>query len=35
VVSHGHLDIGMHVLTKPFSIELLSSRITEFVTSEA
>jgi PAS domain S-box-containing protein len=27
VVSHGHLDAGMHVLTKPFSIEALAGRI--------
>ena len=27
VVSHGHLDPGMHVLTKPFAMEALASRI--------
>jgi PAS domain S-box-containing protein len=27
VLSHGHLDPGMHVLTKPFSIDALASRI--------
>ena len=27
VVSHGHLDAGMHVLTKPFPMEALASRI--------
>lgn len=27
VVSHGHLEYGMHVLTKPFSMETLASRI--------
>ena len=27
VLSHGHLDPGMHVLTKPFAIEVLASRI--------
>jgi len=27
VVSHGHLDPGMHVLAKPFAMEALASRI--------
>jgi CheY-like chemotaxis protein len=27
VLSHGHLDPGMHVLTKPFSLEVLASRV--------
>ena len=27
VLSHGHLDPGMHVLTKPFAMEALASRI--------
>ena len=27
VLSHGHLDHGMHVLTKPFSMEALATRI--------
>jgi CheY-like chemotaxis protein len=27
VLSHGHLDPGMHVLTKPFTMEALASRI--------
>ncbi len=27
VVGHGHLDPGMHVLTKPFSLEVLASRV--------
>ena len=27
VLSHGHLDPGMHVLTKPFAMETLASRI--------
>ena len=26
-LSHGHLDVGMHVLTKPFAMETLASRI--------
>ncbi len=29
VLSHGHLDAGMHVLTKPFSMEVLTRRIRE------
>ncbi len=29
VLSHGHLDAGMHVLTKPFSMEGLARRIRE------
>ncbi len=31
VVSHGHLDPGMHVLTKPFAMESLASRIKEMI----
>ncbi|MBL6080655.1 PAS domain S-box protein [Belnapia sp. T18] len=31
VLSHGHLDPGMHVLTKPFAIEMLASRIKELI----
>ncbi len=31
VLSHGHLDPGMHVLTKPFTMEALASRITTLV----
>ena len=27
VLSHGHIDAGMHVLTKPFAMEALASRI--------
>ncbi len=27
VISHGHLDPGMHVLTKPFAMEALAGRI--------
>jgi PAS domain S-box-containing protein len=27
VLSHGHLDPGMHVLTKPFAMEVLATRI--------
>ncbi len=31
VLSHGHLDPGMHVLTKPFAVEALASRIRELI----
>lgn len=31
VLNHGHLEPGMHVLTKPFSLETLASRIRELV----
>ena len=31
VLSHGHLDAGMHVLTKPFAMEALASRIKELI----
>jgi CheY-like chemotaxis protein len=27
VLGNGHLDPGMHVLTKPFSLEVLASRV--------
>ncbi len=27
VLSHGHLDPGMHVLTKPFSLDVLAGRV--------
>jgi len=27
VLNHGHLDPGMHVMTKPFAMEALASRI--------
>ena len=32
VLSHGHLDPGMHVLTKPFAMEMLASRIKNLIT---
>ncbi len=32
VLSHGHLDPGMHVLTKPFAMEELAGRITNLIT---
>ena len=31
VLSHGHLDPGMHVLTKPFAMEALASRIKDLI----
>ena len=31
VLSHGHLDPGMHVLIKPFAMEALASRIKELI----
>ena len=31
VLSHGHLDPGMHVLTKPFAMEALASRIRDLI----
>jgi CheY-like chemotaxis protein len=31
VLSHGHLAHGMHILTKPFSMETLASRISELL----
>ncbi len=31
VLSHAHLDPGMHVMTKPFAMETLASRIKELI----
>ena len=31
VLGNGHLDPGMHVMTKPFAIEALASRIRELI----
>ena len=31
VLSHGHLDPGMHVLTKPFAMEALASRVKDLI----
>jgi PAS domain S-box-containing protein len=31
VLSHGHLDPGMHVMTKPFAMEVLATRIRELI----
>ena len=34
VLNHGHLDPGMHVLTKPFSMDALARRIKDLVQPE-
>ena len=31
VLGHGHLEPGMHVLTKPFAMEALASRISSLI----
>jgi PAS domain S-box-containing protein len=33
VLSHGHLDPGMHVLTKPFAMDMLADRIRGLITT--
>jgi PAS domain S-box-containing protein len=33
VLSHGHLDPGMHVMTKPFNMEALATRLRELIES--
>ncbi len=33
VLSHGHLDPGMHVVTKPFAMDALAARIRELIQS--
>ncbi len=33
VLSHGHLEPGMHVLTKPFGLQALGNRIRELIAS--
>lgn len=33
VLSHGHLEAGMHVLTKPFAMDVLAARIRELIAS--
>ena len=33
-LSHGHLEPGMHVLTKPFAMEALASRIKDLLTGK-
>ena len=34
VVSHGHLESGMHMLTKPFSLDTLARRIKGLITED-
>ncbi len=31
VISHGHLEPGMHLLSKPFTVEMLASRIRDII----
>jgi DNA-binding response OmpR family regulator len=31
VLSHGHLEAGMHVLTKPFAMDALATRIRQVI----
>ena len=31
VLSHGHLDPGMHILTKPFEVQVLAEKIKELI----
>ena len=33
VLSHGHLDPGMHVMTKPFELDTLARRAKELIES--
>jgi hypothetical protein len=33
VLSHGHLDPGMHVMTKPFPMDALAGRLRELIES--
>jgi len=33
VLNHGHLDPGMHVVTKPFAMDALATRIKELITA--
>ena len=35
VIGDGHLEPGMHVLTKPFAIETLASRIRDLIGTQA
>jgi DNA-binding response OmpR family regulator len=32
VLSHGHLDPGMHVMTKPFAMDELATRVRDLIT---
>jgi DNA-binding response OmpR family regulator len=31
VLSHGHLETGMHILTKPFAMEALAGRVKDLI----
>jgi CheY-like chemotaxis protein len=31
VLSHGHLDAGMHIMTKPFAMDALATRIRDLI----
>jgi DNA-binding response OmpR family regulator len=33
VLSHGHLDRGMHVMTKPFEMDVLARRVKALIES--
>jgi PAS domain S-box-containing protein len=35
VLSHGHLEPGMHVLTKPFAMDALAARVRELIASSS
>jgi DNA-binding response OmpR family regulator len=35
VLSHGHLEPSMHVLTKPFAMDALAARIRELIASSS
>ena len=35
VLSHGHLEPGMHVLTKPFAMDVLAARMRELIGDRA
>jgi hypothetical protein len=34
VLSHGHLDPGMHVMTKPFDMDVLARRAKDLIESD-
>ncbi len=34
VLSHGHLDPGMHILTKPFEIDVLAEKIKDLISQD-
>ena len=33
IIGNGHLEPGMHVLTKPFALETLAARIKDLITN--